>query len=77
MTSLPSIKAKELLQALLKADFYIRHQRGSHARLFHHRNPVLRVTIPVHSKDVPEGTVRRIIKQSGLTDDEFLELLKR
>jgi predicted RNA binding protein YcfA (HicA-like mRNA interferase family) len=76
MTSLPSIKAGEVLQVLLKADFYIHRQRGSHARLLHHKNSALRVTLPIHNKDVSEKTLRRIIRQAGLTDEKFLELLR-
>ena len=29
--------------------------------------------IPFHSKDIPQGTLRSIIKQSGLNEDRFLK----
>lgn len=73
--SLPALKPKEVLQALLKAGFYIHHQTGSHARLFHRERADLRVTIPIHSKDLPMGTLHRILKQAGLTVEEFKKLL--
>jgi predicted RNA binding protein YcfA (HicA-like mRNA interferase family) len=76
MPSLPSVKGHEALRALLKGGFYIHHQKGSHARLFHKDKAELRVTIPIHNKDLPEKTLRRILKQADLMEEEFLTLLK-
>jgi predicted RNA binding protein YcfA (HicA-like mRNA interferase family) len=76
MPSIPSVKGREVLRALLKGGFYIHHQKGSHARLFHKDKPELRVTLPVHSRDLPESILRRILKQADLTEEEFLTLLK-
>jgi len=76
MPALPTLKAHEVLQVLLKANFYIHHQRGSHARLFHRTRSELRVTLPIHKKDLPEKTLRSILKQADLTEKEFLKLLK-
>jgi predicted RNA binding protein YcfA (HicA-like mRNA interferase family) len=72
---LPVLKAKEVVHALLRGDFYIHHQAGSQARLLHRTRPELRVTIPIHSKDIPPSLLRRILKQAGLTDDEFAKLV--
>jgi hypothetical protein len=33
------------------------------------------VTVPIHSKDIPQGTLRRILKQADLTTEEFLRLV--
>jgi predicted RNA binding protein YcfA (HicA-like mRNA interferase family) len=76
MPKLPIIKGLEVLRVLLKAGFYIHHQSGSHARLFHKERPELRVTIPVHKKDLPEKTLRSILKQADIKDTEFLKLMK-
>ena len=75
MDSLPVIKPREVINALLRGGFYLHHQTGSHARLIHKTMPELKVTVPVHSKDIPKGTLRRIIRQAGLTVEEFLQLL--
>ncbi len=72
---LPVLKAKEIVRALERTGFYIHHQTGSHARLLHRTNPDLRVTIPIHSKDIPRSLLRRILKQAGLGEDEFAELI--
>lgn len=75
MDSLPVIKPREAMNALLRGGFYLHHQTGSHARLVHKTMPDLKVTVPIHPKDIPKGTLRRIIKQAGLTVGEFLQLL--
>lgn len=73
---IPPLKPKQVVAALLKAGFYIHHQRGSHARLLHPTRPENRVTVPIHNKDLPPSFIRqRILKQAGLTEEEFLELL--
>ena len=71
MPSIPVLKPQEVVRALGRAGFYIHHQTGSHARLIHKTRPELRVTIPIHSKDIPKGTLRRILKQADLTVEEF------
>jgi len=76
MSTLPTLKSHAVLRVLLKAGFYIHHQTGSHARLFHKDRAELRVTMPIHNKDLPEKTLRRILKQADLTVEEFLKLLK-
>jgi predicted RNA binding protein YcfA (HicA-like mRNA interferase family) len=73
--ALPVIKPKEYVRALERAGFFIDHQSGSHARLLHCTRPELRVTVPIHNKDVPLGTLRNILRQAGLSSEQFLELL--
>ncbi len=75
MAKLPIVKPKEVVRALQKAGFYIHHQSGSHARLLHSTDSERRVTVPIHSKDLPKGTLANILRQAGLTVDEFLACL--
>ncbi len=77
MAKIPPVNGREVLHALLKADFYIHHQTGSHARLFHSHRHDLRVTIPIHNKELPERTLRSILKQANIEETEFLKLLKK
>jgi predicted RNA binding protein YcfA (HicA-like mRNA interferase family) len=72
---LPVLKAKEVVRALERAGFYVHHQAGSHARLLHSSRSDLRVTIPIHSKDIPPFLLKRILKQAGLSEEEFVRLL--
>lgn len=73
--ALPVLRPKECLRALEKAGFYIDHQTGSHVRLFQRTKPGLRVTIPMHNKDLPPGTLKSILRQANLSIEEFLKLL--
>ncbi len=75
MPKLPILKPKQVVQALKRAGFVVHHQTGSHARLVHGAISERKVTIPIHDKDIPKGTLANIIRQSRLTIDEFLELL--
>jgi predicted RNA binding protein YcfA (HicA-like mRNA interferase family) len=77
MPGLPSLKSNEVLQALIKAGFYIRRQKGSHARLFHRQRTDLKITVPVHNKDIPENTLKRRLTQAGLTTEDFIKLLNK
>ena len=75
MTRLPSLTARDVIKKLKKAGFlFDRQAKGSHEIWY---NPVtkIRTTIPNHpGVDLPKGTLKAIIKEAGLTVDEFLEL---
>jgi predicted RNA binding protein YcfA (HicA-like mRNA interferase family) len=73
--ALPVVKARACLRALERAVFYIHHSTGSHARLFHLVKRELRVTIPLHNKDLPQPVLKSILRQAGLTVEEFIALL--
>ena len=49
-------------------------QRGSHIVLRQTEYPHRRLVIPDH-KEIAKGTLRAIIRQAGLTIDEFADLL--
>jgi predicted RNA binding protein YcfA (HicA-like mRNA interferase family) len=72
---LPVCKPKEVVRALERAGFYIHHQTGSHARLLHRTRLELRVTVPIHNKDLYPSLLKRILKQASLSEEEFLRLL--
>ena len=73
---LPSVKARDVVRALHSVGFSIVRTSGSHYRLVHDTDPTRQTTVPVHGgKDIPRGTLHEIIKQAGLTVDEFLDLL--
>ncbi|MCA9372290.1 type II toxin-antitoxin system HicA family toxin [Candidatus Woesebacteria bacterium] len=55
--------AKKLLK---KYDMYIHHERGSHIILKSYIDSSVRVTIPMHNKNLKRKTTKSILKQSGL-----------
>jgi len=71
---LPVLKPKQVVAALEKAGFEVRRQTGSHVIMYKAgvRHPI---SIPQHPADLPKGTLRAIIRQAGLTVDEFLGFL--
>lgn len=73
MSRLPQISGQECASALRKAGFYLVRQRGSHM-ILRRDDPFARVSVPDH-KTLKSGTLRGIIKETGLTVDEFLGLL--
>jgi len=73
MSKLPVLSGKECIKALKKAGFYFKRQEGSHVTLCRDE-PFAQVVVPLH-KELDRGTLRSIIHHSGLTVDEFVELL--
>jgi len=43
--------------------------------LLHSTRPEVRVTVPIHSKDIPVSLLKRILRQASLTEEEFLKLV--
>ena len=74
MSRLPSLTSREVVVALKKAGFEGRRQRGSHLFLWHPEREVM-ATVPMHAGDLPRGTLKAIIRQAGLTEDEFQAFL--
>ena len=59
------MKVKELLKILKKDGWAEKEQKGSHLQLIHSVKKE-KVTLPVHSGDIPKGTLNAIMKQAGL-----------
>jgi predicted RNA binding protein YcfA (HicA-like mRNA interferase family) len=36
-----------------------------------------RIIVPMHTRDVPPGTLRGILRSAGIDDERFLELLRQ
>ena len=74
MSVLPRVSGREVVRALQKVGYERDRQRGSHIVLRQAVPPHRRITVPDH-KEVAKGTLRAIIRQAGLTVDEFKALL--
>jgi predicted RNA binding protein YcfA (HicA-like mRNA interferase family) len=72
MTSLPIISGREALKAFAKIGFTFHRQKGSHMILYHANGRHL--SVPDH-KELDRGTLRALIRGSGITVEEFLGLL--
>lgn len=76
MSTLPSLKPREVERILLNAGFVPDTSKGSH-RTYYHPVKKLHTTVAFHPGDVPAGTLRSIMKQSGMQPDEFLQYRKK
>ena len=71
---LPQLSGAQLGRALEKAGFSKVRQKGSHATYKHPDGH--RVTISIHpSKTIPEGSLKGILKDAGLSVDDLIQLL--
>jgi predicted RNA binding protein YcfA (HicA-like mRNA interferase family) len=64
-----------LYSRIATGGFYIDRQVGSHIVMYRD-DPYAKVTIPEHNPLKP-GTLKSILRQAGLTVDEFVTLLKK
>lgn len=62
---------KKLISLLEKKGFEFRRITGSH-HIYFHRELKRTVVVPMHgNKDIPKGTFMSILKQAGISKDEF------
>ncbi len=73
MTRTPRISGRECVRVLAKVGFYFVRQIGSHIVL-RRDDPYAQVVVPNH-RELHAGTLRDIIRDAGLTVEEFIELL--
>ena len=73
MTRTPrNVKPQQVIKFLVKLGFKEGRGKGSHIRL---TNPDGRWTqVAVHPKPIPKGTLRKIIRQTELTEDQLKNL---
>lgn len=73
MGRLSGFKYNEVVRRLRQFDFvFDRQGPGSH-ELWRHKTDGRKVTIPRHSKDMAEGTLRAILREAGIDVNEFLK----
>ncbi len=73
MSKLPRISGRRCIGGLKRAGFYEKRQEGSHI-ILRRDEPFAQVVVPDH-KELDRGTLRAIIRQVGMSVDEFAKLL--
>ena len=73
MSKPPVLSGEKCIKDLLKVGFYVKRQEGSHVTL-RRDEPFCQLAVPLH-KELDRGTLRAIIRQTGLSVDEFIKLL--
>ncbi|AKB32035.1 hypothetical protein MSSIH_1345 [Methanosarcina siciliae HI350] len=75
MPKLPTPSVLEVIKALNNQGFQVISQKGSHIKMKKKApDKTFVVIIPDHP-EIPAGTLKSIIRQAGMTDDEFINLL--
>ena len=76
MPKLPHLSGREIIRALEQLGFVQARQRGSHVVM---KKPTTEgsvgCVVPLHG-EVALGTLRSILKQAGVSVDEFMQALK-
>lgn len=72
MSRLPVCSGQDAIRAFQKLGYQVDHQTGSHIILRHPQ--MRRLTVPNH-RELAKGTLRALIREAGLTKDEFVNLI--
>ncbi len=74
MSKLPVVSGREAIRAFEKRGYVVDHQTGSHVIMRQSAPPHRRLTVPNHG-ELAKGTLRSLIREAGLSVDEFCELI--
>lgn len=74
MGKLSGYRYRKIIQVLKQFGFtFYRQAAGSH-EIWYNPQTKKYTTIPNHPGDMPEGTLRAILKQAGIEADEFIRM---
>jgi predicted RNA binding protein YcfA (HicA-like mRNA interferase family) len=74
MGRLSGFRYRDVVRRLKRLGFqFDRQAAGSHEIWFNEETNRY-TTVPNHPGDVPEGTLRAILKQAGISPDQFLRI---
>jgi predicted RNA binding protein YcfA (HicA-like mRNA interferase family) len=74
MSRLPVVSGRDAVKAFKNIGYALDHQTGSHLILRQSTSPHRRLTVPNH-RELAKGTLRSLIREAGLTVEEFCALL--
>ena len=75
MPKIPPVDSNQLIKILGDYGFEVIRQKGSHVILINDKKT--RIVIPMHpGKDLKPGLTRAIIREAGISREQFLKLLK-
>ena len=73
----PVVSGKEMIKYLSKLGFEIVGRKGSHVRLKKQATPRNRIVIIPDHKELAQGTLRSILRQAGITFEEFAKSVEK
>jgi predicted RNA binding protein YcfA (HicA-like mRNA interferase family) len=69
---LAGFKYRQIVKKLKKLGFHFDRQAAGSHEIWYNAETDRYTTIPNHPGDMPEGTLRAILKQAGVSPEEFL-----
>jgi len=72
MGRLGGFRYREIIKRLKQFGFEFHRQAAGSHEIWHNATTNKFTTIPNHTGDMPEGTLRVILKQAGVEPEEFL-----
>ncbi len=73
---LPVVKARDLIRVLESLGYRKVGQRGSHA--YYAKPGGRKIAVPLHGqRDIGRGLLRKILRDLGISREEFLKRLRR
>lgn len=73
MGRLAGFQYREIVKKLKKFGFVFDRQAAGSHEIWYNPKTDHYTTIPNHSGDMPEGTLRAILRQAGIASDDFLK----
>jgi predicted RNA binding protein YcfA (HicA-like mRNA interferase family) len=73
MGRLSGFRYREIVRRLKQFGFVFDRQAAGSHEIWYSDAAGRYTTIPNHSGDMPEGTLRAILQQAGISPDEFLQ----
>ena len=74
MPKLPVLTPRDVIRILEKRGFILDRVKGSH-HIYLNPNTKQRAVVPVHRRNLPQGTLLSILKQAGIEREELSNLL--
>ncbi len=71
MARLPVLSGREIMKILSQKGFSIAGRKGSHVKMKKVTPDKVFIAIVPDHKEVPTGTLKSIIRQAGISEEEF------
>lgn len=76
MVKLAGFRYRDIVKQLKKFGFFFDRQAAGSHEIWYNEETDKYTTIPNHPGDMPEGTLKAILKQAGIKPDLFLKKKK-
>jgi len=75
LARLPGARAKKIIHALERAGFVPEPQKATSHLVLRHPLTKRSTLVPIHSAELPRWLLKKIIKDAGLSEDQFRSFL--